>query len=639
MHSNLLAITTVIFLSYIEDVSAHVRFLLTYGNLDSKSQSNALGYRPDIPNYANGAQHPYQVDTTVFSSPMIPAWNSASPYYGKPRVWLGQGCGATLSNLVAYWEKMPQHWTPYGPSHPLTWVHRDIHFQMRPVDAPVLTQTKALITAMANAGRMCKVSPGGYLVIATFQINADGAGPFNCRIDETGTGDKFGSWLPASAFEQKVVEGAHSTNDWGTGKTHDMRIRIPKDIKCTAKYGNFENVCIMRCENSAPNGPFGGCVPFQVIYPKPPKVTTTITVTGPAPGTTTNVGSITDTVVITQTPKPTVTTTVTDEEPGTTTVTGSKTDTIIVTVVEKSTVTTTVTGKKPGTTTVTGDNTDTVRITAPAKVTVTKTVTDEEPGTTTVTGSKTDTIIVTVVEKSTVTTTVTGKKPGTTTVTGDNTDTVRITAPAKVTVTKTVTDEEPGTTTVTGSKTDTIIVTVVEKSTVTTTVTGKKPGTTTVTGDKTDTVRITATPGGYKEPTAKTTDPSPTKNNTPTPNDGDEDEYAYDNQKRSYIIRGRQVKATSVTAPKATTISINTNLPEPTLEAISNPERFEINGGKPESPPSQNPSNIKDPKLKEELKDMKNDMEALLNQAVEEHVKPPVVTLLPTTVKPTATKI
>ncbi|KAF3113979.1 hypothetical protein TWF569_010290 [Orbilia oligospora] len=49
-----------------------------------------------------------------------------------------------------------------------------------------------------------------------------------------------------------------------------MRVGIPKNIKCLARYGTYNNICLMRCENQAHNGPFGACIPFQVMYPKPP---------------------------------------------------------------------------------------------------------------------------------------------------------------------------------------------------------------------------------------------------------------------------------------------------------------------------------------------------------------------------------
>ncbi|KAF3287530.1 hypothetical protein TWF970_007250 [Orbilia oligospora] len=64
---------------------------------------------------------------------------------------------------------------------------------------------------------------------------------------------------------------------------------LPTDLRCTGSYGNMKNICLIRCENKAANGPFGSCVPVQQIVtnvpePKPvPKPVVTPKPAVPAP--------------------------------------------------------------------------------------------------------------------------------------------------------------------------------------------------------------------------------------------------------------------------------------------------------------------------------------------------------------------
>ncbi|KAK6330546.1 hypothetical protein TWF718_002746 [Orbilia javanica] len=46
---------------------------------------------------------------------------------------------------------------------------------------------------------------------------------------------------------------------------------LPTDMKCTGDYGpDIKNICIIRCQNQALNGPFGGCIAIQQVgLPEP----------------------------------------------------------------------------------------------------------------------------------------------------------------------------------------------------------------------------------------------------------------------------------------------------------------------------------------------------------------------------------
>ncbi|EPS35605.1 hypothetical protein H072_10971 [Dactylellina haptotyla CBS 200.50] len=259
MRYTISAATAAAILATISEVEAHCRFVNAYGNYNQNSRSRCLGFRPDIPRSRYGNQIPWQVDVTCFSSPVVPATKD-SPYYHTPRKWLSQGCGATLFGIESYYN--------LGPTNDQNMWDRNTKYYMKPMEAGALTQVKAKTQEQADNGMMVRVTPGGWLKIDIFQVNDDGAGPFRCRIDQAGDGTSFGNYLGGIVYDGANAEkSVYPGRNW---ETHTLTAPIPKNIKCTAKYGRYNNVCIMRCENIAVNGPFGGCIPFQVVYPTPP---------------------------------------------------------------------------------------------------------------------------------------------------------------------------------------------------------------------------------------------------------------------------------------------------------------------------------------------------------------------------------
>ncbi|KAK6541055.1 hypothetical protein TWF694_008433 [Orbilia ellipsospora] len=267
MYSNISPITAVAILASISQVSAHCRFLGSWGDHDP-IKGGALAHLYEFPVKKGGDQYPYQWDVAVFSNPPVPAC-CASPYVKVPRQWMAQGCGADLHNVFDYWAVADTNGlTPPSlvKSGATLWTHRNYHFFMRPLVDGAMIQFQKEMQKEVAAGRMARVNPGGWLNIVVWQTNDDGAGPFRCRIDETGTSNGFGPW-------QNVIKQPPGSQKWysnnpaSNSNYYDLRVAIPAGIKCGAKFGQYENVCIMRCENYAKNGPFGGCVPFQVIYP------------------------------------------------------------------------------------------------------------------------------------------------------------------------------------------------------------------------------------------------------------------------------------------------------------------------------------------------------------------------------------
>ncbi|KAF3186570.1 hypothetical protein TWF225_004629 [Orbilia oligospora] len=286
-------------ISELDVVSAHVRFIEAFGDY-SLVRGVKLGHWEGLAVKNHGAhQNPGQYDVVAFSDPVVPPccksfWHKQK----RHRVWMEQGCGATLKLIEDYYLKTNQIVNGKIIARPLKPARGYNHgsfvnynFFQGPVPIEGYVQTGAETLEYAKRRQIAQATPGGWIQITTWQVNADGAGPFRCRLDESGTGKEFGPWLatdmqpgPGAGKEKWKSVWAHGNN-----KRHTLRVRIPGNVKCTAQYGNMKNICMLRCENFAANGPFGGCVPFQAIYPEPevqpaPEAkTVTVTVGQPEP--------------------------------------------------------------------------------------------------------------------------------------------------------------------------------------------------------------------------------------------------------------------------------------------------------------------------------------------------------------------
>ncbi|KAF2851697.1 hypothetical protein T440DRAFT_448031 [Plenodomus tracheiphilus IPT5] len=111
-----------------------------------------------------------------------------------------------------------------------------------------------------NGATLPQISAGGQIMMTVHQVNSDGAGGYTCMIDATGTGT---NWQPITVTQN--LEG----NDRGRNRDTQMQdlpltAAIPAGQTCTGTVAGQSNVCMVRCENPARAGPFGGCVPVQM---------------------------------------------------------------------------------------------------------------------------------------------------------------------------------------------------------------------------------------------------------------------------------------------------------------------------------------------------------------------------------------
>ncbi|KAF2740264.1 hypothetical protein EJ04DRAFT_239503 [Polyplosphaeria fusca] len=101
----------------------------------------------------------------------------------------------------------------------------------------------------------------GTISMTFHQVNQDGAGPLTAQIDATSGG------TDASAFQDaKVMQDVPGIGIGGLSGAQTMdfpvKVQMPQGMTCSGTAGGASNVCIVRMQNSALAGPFGGSAAF-----------------------------------------------------------------------------------------------------------------------------------------------------------------------------------------------------------------------------------------------------------------------------------------------------------------------------------------------------------------------------------------
>ncbi|KAK0625377.1 hypothetical protein B0T17DRAFT_492424 [Bombardia bombarda] len=107
-------------------------------------------------------------------------------------------------------------------------------------------------------GAVTKVKAGSKLTVTIHQVNADGAGPYVCDLDETSNSGLISQNLT-------VTNNVPGVNGLSQAKAQDFNITVtmPDNFSCTG--ASTGNICTVRCRNNAVAGPFGGCFAVQQV--------------------------------------------------------------------------------------------------------------------------------------------------------------------------------------------------------------------------------------------------------------------------------------------------------------------------------------------------------------------------------------
>ncbi|KAK1978475.1 hypothetical protein LZ30DRAFT_772821 [Colletotrichum cereale] len=138
-----------------------------------------------------------------------------------------------------------------------------------------------------SGGTLPQVSSAGGIISGTFHmVTTDGAGPLQGVLDPTATG-AFSQGIMLKVVQQvpgnngnikpdgTVPNGGRSL--WqrafsviykrasNVNRDYPMAFEVPAGTTCTGTMGGQSNVCLVKIANSNKAGPFGGCVPIQIV--------------------------------------------------------------------------------------------------------------------------------------------------------------------------------------------------------------------------------------------------------------------------------------------------------------------------------------------------------------------------------------
>jgi hypothetical protein len=101
------------------------------------------------------------------------------------------------------------------------------------------------------ANEVTQVQSGSQMQVTIHQVNADGAGPYFCDLDEGSNTGIFSQNLTVT----NNIPGANGLSQ-AQAQDFNITVTMPNNFKCVG--GSTGNVCTVRCRNNAQAGPFGG---------------------------------------------------------------------------------------------------------------------------------------------------------------------------------------------------------------------------------------------------------------------------------------------------------------------------------------------------------------------------------------------
>lgn len=124
--------------------------------------------------------------------------------------------------------------------------------------------TEQGVAAAAGSGAasgLPTAADDGTITMTFHQVNQDGAGPLTAQIDATSGGTD-----PAAFQDAQVTQNVPGIGIGGlsAASTTDfpVKVQMPAGMTCQGTAGGASNVCVVRMQNAALAGPFGGSAAF-----------------------------------------------------------------------------------------------------------------------------------------------------------------------------------------------------------------------------------------------------------------------------------------------------------------------------------------------------------------------------------------
>ncbi|PHH62188.1 hypothetical protein CDD81_7382 [Ophiocordyceps australis] len=154
-----------------------------------------------------------------------------------------------------------------SPCQQDTTIIRDAEIDANVVNQCGRTQLKGNIDVGENTenaiaeGKVTEVEPGTEMQVTIHQVNADGAGPYTCDLDETSNTGVISQNLTVT----NNVPGSNGLSQ-AKAQAFTISVKMPDQFTCTG--ASTGDICTVRCRNNALAGPFGGCFPVRLAGAK-----------------------------------------------------------------------------------------------------------------------------------------------------------------------------------------------------------------------------------------------------------------------------------------------------------------------------------------------------------------------------------
>lgn len=120
------------------------------------------------------------------------------------------------------------------------------------------------VAAAAGAGAASGLptcSDDGTITMNFHQVNQDGAGPLTASVDGTSGGSDVSAFKSAAVTQNVPGLGIGGLSG-ATTTDFPVTVQMPAGMTCSGSVGGASNVCIVKVQNSALAGPFGGSAAF-----------------------------------------------------------------------------------------------------------------------------------------------------------------------------------------------------------------------------------------------------------------------------------------------------------------------------------------------------------------------------------------
>lgn len=135
--------------------------------------------------------------------------------------------------------------------------------------------------AMVQSGStLPQITPGGSVSGTLHIVTTDGAGPYKALINADGTGNSWTQMevvtqVPGTKGNIKKTEKrfwARALQSVGIMKRatnvnedYPFKVNVPAGTTCTGNIAGQANTCLVKLVNPSNAGPFGGCIPVQMV--------------------------------------------------------------------------------------------------------------------------------------------------------------------------------------------------------------------------------------------------------------------------------------------------------------------------------------------------------------------------------------